>query len=280
MLNLNEVVEQALELAPLPASTVRLTEMATHADCHLEDLAELISYDQVLTLKLLRAANSAASASAMPIATVSEAVERMGFSQVVTLAVAAAARPAMQSGIPAYGLTEGALWRHSVAAAVAAEAMQGTLRIPTPPETFTAALLHDVGKLVLGRFMSPEVMGFIRRGREVDRLGESESEAAILDVHHGELGGIIAQHWNLPPRVVLGITYHHNPGQGADLICDSAYLANIVAKQIEGGSVAARDIPVDPGVAARLALTPELLEKLCLNGSRRYAEVSRRYNSI
>ena len=64
--------------------------------------------------------------------------------------------PAMQSAIPAYSLPEGALWRHSVAAAVAVDAMQSCQRTPVPSETFTAALLHDVGKLVMGRFMSPD----------------------------------------------------------------------------------------------------------------------------
>jgi putative nucleotidyltransferase with HDIG domain len=278
--NLNEVVEQALELAPLPASVTRLAGMAAQPDCQVEDLAELISFDQVLTLKLLRAANSAASASALQISTVTAAIGRMGFSHLVALAVAGAARPAMQSGIPAYGLPEGALWRHSVAAAVAADAMQSCLRMSIPPEVFTAALLHDIGKLVLGRFMSPEISGHIRRCREADSLRGIESESSVLGMHHGELGGIIARHWNLPPRVVLGITFHHDPEKGQDLICDAAYLANIVAKRIEGGpGDPGPASPIEPGVAARLSLSPELFDAICLAAARRFDEVRRRYDS-
>ncbi len=279
--NLNEVVEQALELAPLPASVTRLAGMAAQQNCHVEDLADLISFDQVLTLKLIRAANSAASASALPISTVTDAVERMGFSHVVALAVAAAARPAMQSAIPAYSLPEGALWRHSVAAAVAVDAMQSCQRTPVPSETFTAALLHDVGKLVMGRFMSPEISGYIRRSHDAAAVTDIEFESSVLGMNHGELGGIIARHWNLPPRVVLGITFHHDPERGKDLICDSAYLANIIAKRVEGRT---RDLDpatdVEPGVVARLSLSPELLDSICRDAARRFDEVSRRYDSV
>jgi HD-like signal output (HDOD) protein len=281
MIDLAKLIEQAGELSPLPASTVRLAGLIGNPDCHLDEVTELIVFDQALTLKLLRAANSAASASPVRVSNVQEAVTRMGTAQVMALVVAAAARPLLQSRIPEYGLSEGSLWRHSVAAAVAAETLQAIGKVPTPPETFTAALLHDVGKLVMGRFLSPEILGLIRRAQEVDHLGQLEAETLILNVHHGEVGGLIAQHWQLPPGVVRGITYHHNPEQGLDVLCDLTYLANLLAKRIEAGLDGRTfDLTISPEVAQRLALTPELLNDLCPIAASRYAQVSRRYNAV
>ena len=214
MIDLDNLIEQANGLAPLPASAVRLAGLIGDPDCHLDQVVELIAFDQALTLKLLRAANSAASASATRVGSVQEAVIRMGTAQVLAFTVAAGARPLLQPGIPEYGLSEGALWRHSVAAAVATEAMQLSGGFELPPETFTSALLHDVGKLVMGRFLTPEVLGFIRWSQEVDHLDRLEAESVLLEVNHAELGGLVAQHWKLPPRIVQGITYHHNPGAG------------------------------------------------------------------
>ena len=260
---------------------MRLAELVGSPDCHLEDVAELIAFDQALTVKLLRAANSAASGSAVPVSTVQEAVTRMGTAQVLALAVASGARPLLQARVPAYGLNEGALWRHSVAAAVAAETAPAFCQLDVPPETFTAALLHDVGKLVMGRFLSPEILGFIQRAHEVDHLGQLEAESLLLNVHHGELGGLIAQHWNLPPRVVLGITYHHNPDQGLDVICDLTYLTNQVAKRIEAGLDGRKfDLVISPEVTERLGLTPKTLNNLCPIAASRYTQVSRRYNAV
>ncbi len=281
MIDLNRLIEQANELAPLPASTVRLAEMVGRPDCDLNDVVELIAFDQALTARLLRAANSAASGSAIHIGTVPEAVTRMGTAQVLTLAMASSARPFLQSRVPAYGLGEGALWRHSVAAAVAAETAPGFCQVAVPPETFTAALLHDVGKLVMGRFLDPEILGFIQRAREVDHLNELEAESLLLNVHHGELGGLIAQHWKLPSSVVLGITYHHNPEQGHHVICDLTCLSNQVAKHIEAGLDGRQFNLAIPGeIAGRLGLTPETLNELGATAVARYTQVCRRYNAV
>ena len=281
MIDLAHLIEQANDLAPLPASTVRLAELASNPECHLNDVVELIAFDQALTVKLLRAANSAAYAQAAPVANVQEAVSRMGTAHVLSLAVAAGARPLLQARVPAYGLDEGRLWRHSVAAAVAAETASRLCPVVVPPETFTAALLHDIGKLMMGRFLTAEILGYIRRAQEVDHLSQLEAETLLLNVHHGELGGLIAQHWKLPPRVVLGITHHHHPEQGLDVICDLTYLANQVAKHTEASLDGQPCVlSFDPGVAERLGMTVQTLENFYPIAATRYAQVSRRYDVV
>ena len=179
MVDLNELLSRAHELAPLPPSTVTLIEMSANPDCHLDDIADLVEFDQALTIRLLRAANSAFSASVIPVVTVREAVARMGTQQVLDLAIAAGVRSFLQARVPAYGLDEGSLWRHSVASAVSAESAKSFCSVPVPSEAFTAALLHDVGKLIMGRFLSAEILGLIRRAREVDGLDPLAAESLV-----------------------------------------------------------------------------------------------------
>ena len=233
MIDLAPLIEQATELAPLSATTVRLAQVASRSDCDVQEVTELVAFDQALTSKLLRAANAVASGSAIPVGTVDEAVTRLGTAQVLALAVAAGAKPLLQARVPAYGLDEGALWRHSVASAVAAETAPRFCNVEVPPESFTAALLHDVGKLVMGRYLSSEILRFIHRAQEVEHLEALEAESLLLGVNHGELGGIIAQHWELPERIIAGITFHHNPPPDSDVICYLTCLANQVAKWVE-----------------------------------------------
>ena len=248
---------------------------------YMDDAVELIAFDQALTLKLLRSANSAANGTAERVGSVKEALNRMGIAQVLALTVASKVKPILQASIPAYDLDEGALWQHSVTAAICVEAMQSCCKFTTPPEAFTAALLHDVGKLVIGRFLNPEISDFIRQAKALDHLNQMEAEALLLSVHHAELGGLIAQHWNLPPRIVLGITYHHNPDQWQDIICDLTYAANQIAKYIEAEFKGHKaELAISPNVAQRLGLTTETLNKLCSTATARYAQVSSRYNSV
>jgi putative nucleotidyltransferase with HDIG domain len=277
----NQLMEQARDLAPFPVSVVRLAELIVDPECNLADVADVIAYDQALTLKMLRAANSAADGSACRVTSVKEAITRLGASRVMAASVAGGARPHLQKRIPAYGLEEGALWKHSVAAAVAAEIIPRFCAVECPPEAFTAALLHDVGKTVMGRFLSPEIQRSISFARAVNHLTQMEAEVQILGVHHGELGGLIAQHWKLPPRVVQGITYHHNPEQGGDVVCDFTYLSNEIAHQIE--SALNGEIHDDVflfDVAARLGVTAAQLARLRPIVAARIADVTQRYNAV
>jgi len=277
----NSLIEKAHELAPFPASIVRLAQIIVNPECNLADVAEVIAYDQALTLKLLRAANSAAEGSATRVTSVKEAISRLGTSRVMSTAVASGVRPHLQMAVPAYGLDEGALWKHSVTAAVAAETVPKYCAIEAPPEAFTAALLHDVGKTVMGRFLSPEILRYISFARAVDHLSQMEAEMQVLGVHHGELGGLIAQHWKLPPRVVQGILYHHNPEQGLDTVCDYTYLSNEIAHQItssHGGETYDDVFLFD--VAKRLGINAAQLAKLRAITQARVAEVSQRYNAV
>ena len=116
IIDIKLLVEQANELAPFPASTVRLAQLVVSPECNLSDVVEVVLYDQALTLKLMRVANSAANAGSVRVINVLEAITRLGISQLMALAVAAGVRPHFQKKIPSYRLDEGALWRHSVAA--------------------------------------------------------------------------------------------------------------------------------------------------------------------
>ncbi|MBL9128851.1 MAG: HDOD domain-containing protein [Verrucomicrobiales bacterium] len=276
-----ELIRKVGELAPLPASTVRLTQVVTDSGCSIEDVIEVILFDQALTLKLLKAANSASSGSAEPISDARFAVCRLGTAQVLTLAVASGAKSHLQARLAAYGLEEGALWRHSVAAAVGAEVIPRFCGVELPPETFTAALLHDVGKLVLSRFASPEVARELAETRDEPSEVRLEAERNLLGTDHADLGGRVASHWSLPPRVIKGIVHHHEPQYGRDPICDATYLANHIAKSIEAGlDGKSFDEAPDPCVLARLQFKDRDLDRLWTVAVSRYAQVKLHYQAV
>ncbi len=236
MSSLDELLSQARELAPLPASTVRLAALVGSRNADLQELCEVIAYDQSLTMALLRAANSAAHAGVSDVSQVYEAVFRLGSGRVLAVAMSASTGKMMKQRLPAYDMDEGDLWRHSVAAVAAAESIFEFAAEDLPPESFTTALLHDVGKLVMGRYLTESDLKKIHRARTDGGLTLLAAEGQVLGIHHAELGGVIARHWNLPEPIVKGITFHHAPAAGLDLTCDVACLANHIAKRVENVS--------------------------------------------
>ncbi len=271
-------MKAARDLAPLAGAVVRLAGLVATETYSVADVEAIVRLDAPLTGRLLQYANSAASASHVRIGTVREAVMRVGVGPVLSFATATTLRPDLMRAIPAYGLSEGDLWRHSVAAALASELIARTVEVEVPPDSFTVGLLHDIGKLTLSRFLEPDHLRWLAAAREQGGESSLRAEIEILGVHHGELGGLIASHWNLPARVVNGITYHHAPATGRDVICDVAHVANVLAKRAGTGHVATPlDLDAEPDALKRLGLATARLATLENTVRDRLAEAVERF---
>lgn len=263
LIDLNDLIARARDLDPLPASASRLAALVARQDVDTSEIVSVVSLDQALTARLLRVANSVVSASSTPIKTVQQAVVRIGRATVLALAVAAGVRRRLKEPLPEYGMTEDGLWRHSVAAALATEEVKRHCAIPVPVEAFTAALLHDVGKLVLARYLAPDIRALLSRAQAEGGLTRLQAEAELLGVQHAELGGLIAHHWGLPEGIISGVTYHHAPGLGGSAVCDVACIANEVAKGVRLAPVpqAIHAEDVAPALA-RVGMSPEALPEV------------------
>jgi putative nucleotidyltransferase with HDIG domain len=280
MLNHTAIVQSACQLQPLPPTAARLAALTGRGAPDLQEIIDAVSLDPVLVAKLLRFANSCYSAPKYPIGTVSDALRWLGTDHVLSLAIGSFFRPVMEQSIPGYAISAGDLWRHSVTAAVAAGTARSFCRGIYSPLAATAALLHDIGKLILGRYLTPELHGLCQRAVAEGGMTQAEAEAEILSLHHGEVGGIIAQQWSLPADIVEGIIHHHTPEQGPDTIGFVVHLANAVTRQIEGQPAAtARDQTTLEAARDRLGLTANGLGKLCEVTAQRRADALNSFGS-
>ena len=137
-----------------------------------------------------------------------------------------------------------------------------------PPEAFTAALLHDIGRLVLSPHLEPELLTLLARSRGKGGLDERRAEIEILGVHHGELGQLIAQRWALHEVIAIGIAFHHNPEEVVEpkerLLCDTVCVADAVAKAIGFGlDTSEEEISHHAASRERIGLTDQGFEELC-----------------
>lgn len=191
-----DLIIAAQSLEPLPASSARLSRILSKEDWSLEEVAKTAALDQALTGRLLRAANSASSGSQRQFTNVGQAVMRLGPSLVMSVA--------MGPGIQSQMKDEEGLWRHSVGTALATEVMRKSGLKP-PAGTFIAALVHDVGKLVIRRKLKRSGITITCANPEEPWQDESEQ----LGIDHAELGGSIAQTWDLPEGIPEAVAHHH-----------------------------------------------------------------------
>lgn len=232
VIDLRMLEDCAARLEPLPTSVSRLIDLAGRFDADVVEVVDVIKFDPALTVKLLRAANSAASGPVREISTVKDAVIRMGMSTVVALATSTAVSSRMSVGV--LDMKPGELWRHSVTAALAVEGIRRLASGAIPPAAMTVALLHDVGKVALA-----EVLGQVDTDRIIDLVNEQQvpghtAEQTVLKISHVELGAIAARAWKLPDIVVDGIAAHHSLDRAETQLNHAVLVADCASYDVHG----------------------------------------------
>jgi HD-like signal output (HDOD) protein len=274
MIDLDVLARDAARLDPMPASVVRLASLVGAGDPPFDEIIELVQFDQAMTASLLRTANSSWSASRSEVATVKDAVIRLGAGPVLSLAIAAHVQVQMTRAVPELGLGEQDLWNHSVAAMLAAEMLGRAAPHRPPAETATAALLHDVGKLIMARHLDAADRDALVVAEAAGRT-RMQAERDVLGVTHAELGGLIAQSWGLPETLARGIRLHHEPDPRDGAIACAVHLADLVAKAVASDGAEAPGPRVDFALS-QLGLTKAALAETTRLVRERLVEVQNR----
>jgi len=126
-------------------------------------------------------------------------------------------------------------WRHAVTAALSSELVRELSPMYVPASAMTAALLHDVGKLVLAKALTPHMVQMIEQVARAERLSPLQAEMAVLETHHGELGAIAAEAWELPEPILEAIRFHHMPWEASSPLATVVYLADEIAHAAASG---------------------------------------------
>ena len=98
-------------------------------------------------------------------------------------------------------------WNHSLTCGIIAGHIAETSKQCDSNDAFVAALLHDIGYIILHQIVNDD-MDAIRYSKN-GRLRTTVEAAS--GVSHSEAGFWIAGKWQLPPRIAETIRYHHAP---------------------------------------------------------------------
>ncbi len=215
-----QILESVNNLPVLSEIVNRSIAMLSDSECSIRDLTELISKDQSITAKIIKMANSAFYGYPRQIRTLSEAIVILGFRQIRTLLITASASTHLNGTIDGYMIAKGELWKHSYAVAYTAGLISKLSEKAKPDEAFTAGILHDIGKLILGNFLKGSYSEVVELANE-HKINFAIAEEKLLGIHHAEVGGLILEKWNFPEFMTFAVRKHHNPlesDEGKELI--------------------------------------------------------------
>jgi putative nucleotidyltransferase with HDIG domain len=222
MQTIDSVLAQVQSLPSSPQILPKLLAALDDPEADISRIVDLIAYDPGLTARVLQLCNSAALGGATPATDISEAVNRVGVQSIYQMVAAASGRQALQPRVPVAGLEPEVLWKHSVTAALAAQLMAQDQQ-GDASAVFTAALLHDAGKIVLaGAFKEAYGQLLAICAHTPDAL--TTEEKARFNIDHAEAGGRLLERWNFPAPMSNGVTFQHRPAAAGDARPFAAYI--------------------------------------------------------
>jgi HD-like signal output (HDOD) protein len=220
------------DLPTLPDIAVKVMELLEDPGTSAAELGKVLSADQGLTLRILRMANSAYYNFPRQIGTINLAIVVLGFETVKSLTLAISINDTIKKWKSHLNFDFRTYWRHSLDAAVCAKVLSKSINYKVPGEAFVAGLIHDVGKLLIARYFQAEYSEIEGRSRSTIKP-DYEIETEVLGADHAEIGGWLADRWNLPSPIADAVKCHHLPDHAevdvtlSSLIC----LANSYARK-------------------------------------------------
>jgi HD-like signal output (HDOD) protein len=233
MAKIQKIIHKVKKLSPIPIVIHKVLDFASKSDGTLDDLVRLVENDPAITANLLKACNSAHMGLPVKVNSVQQAVALLGIQKVIEVVVTQTLSVNLQRAQKGYGLAKGELWKQSVATAMVARNLAERRQLPLLPTIYTAALLKDIGKVVLHEFVADELE---KIEYQVNIKGYSfiEAEHLCIGMDHATLGGTIAEEWSFSDQMVFMIRHHHliDPEARKDPATATLYLADMVSMMV------------------------------------------------
>jgi len=203
------LVARTPELAAMPATSTRLLHLLEDPEVAVAELVDVIEKDPGLTANVLKLCNSSYYGLSREVASVRDALVRLGNRTVLTVAFASSMGRLLQVPVTAYRLPRGQLWRHALATGLLAARLASTGQTRLDPNRlFTAGVIHDIGKLLLDRPLR-EHLEQLPPDLDDTRLVLAEQD--LLGFDHAQAGAALAESWNFPADLTAAIAGHHRP---------------------------------------------------------------------
>lgn len=199
------LASQPIELPIFHPVALKLQRMLSDYDFTVDEIAQVANEDMSLASQMLKIANSPMYMGRSKVATIKEAVIRLGAQQVINLVIAASQASAHSSPNPALDHYMKELWLHSHGSALGAKWLANSCGMRDgAEEVYLAALLHDVGTLYLLKSIERLVTAGV-----INSMFDDELIMEIFEVMHVEQGYRLMQHWNFPIMYCDVIRDHH-----------------------------------------------------------------------
>ncbi|MFP4391616.1 MAG: HDOD domain-containing protein [Desulfohalobiaceae bacterium] len=245
------------DLPTLPRVLQEVSRLVEDESSSPEQIAKVISKDQVLSAKVLRMVNSPIYGFPRRINTVQHALVLLGLNVIKGLIISTSVFDVMTKSMVG-------LWEHSLGCALCCSSLAFEAGFKDPEEYAVTGLLHDIGKVVLA-VQLPEAKAEIEQKVANEDLSYLEAEKKELGFGHDRVNAWLADYWNLPLNIKEGLAYHHRPlsAQFYPNIAHVVHIGDFLVRTLEIGNSGDDQVPyLQPGSLQALGLELHSLKRV------------------
>jgi putative nucleotidyltransferase with HDIG domain len=205
----------------MPGSAARISSLLNDVNASSKQLTDAITYDPILTARILRLANSPIYSLQKNVSTLRHAIEVVGMKAIYEILIIGLAADSFAKEIR-HSEKGRKIWEHSLAVALLSRELSQILKLRGTEEAFICGLLHDIGKILLLR---NDFQKFSETLTENDEMAMLHAEISLFGYNHAQIGSLVASRWGLPDGVCHTILNHHDPSQ-SEQFSVNAHLIN------------------------------------------------------
>ncbi len=230
-----KILRDVKDLPPMPQVILKAQEMMADPDLDVKKIATIIETDQAIAIKVLRIANSAYYGLSGKVSSIQQAFLVLGYQTLGQILSIAGFSAFMGKSLPGYGFESEDFMRHSLAVALSSKIIADKINPSLSDEAHTAGLIHDIGKIILDKYIVENKEGF-NAFLENEQETFLSAEKQVIGFDHAEIAFEICKKWHIPAAMTQAIKYHHFPSSSqGDQLSYILHLADYIATKSGGG---------------------------------------------
>lgn len=249
-----QYAQSVADLFALPEGYLRVKQLMDSDTASLDEIAEVILLDPVLSSKLLKLANSAIYSLPFQVESVSKALLVLGKTQVYNLVLSIGIASAC-SKVDTSAIDLERFWEQSINAALIAKFIAQQCQLKPADRYYVAGLLHNIGEMVVLNHNAQQANQCQQYNAEIRPW---QLQQNLLEFTYAECGAELLHLWQLPDSIVepvaLQNSSHFDPKNKAQLII---HLAARLALANQHPDIYNTRQLVDPFVLELLNLTQQ-----------------------
>lgn len=246
---------QIRKLPSLPAIYEELVAALQGDGASFSRVARIVSRDVAITAQLLKLVNSAYFGLKNHVTAIDQALRFLGIETFKSLVLTLDLFGQYDDGSIPSGILH-RFYHHSLQVATVAREIAAELHPEdgVSDRAYTAALLHDVGKLVMAANLADRYIPLLQEEQRA-ALSLCEAERDAFGTTHADVGAYLLELWRFPEDLVAGVAAHHAPegrGRAETVLVASVHMADALVHNcpdwMDRSFLAAAGIADDPGL--------------------------------